>query len=182
MEARSIRELSSSLNILASAFHDHLSTSGDMLNRLRDKGVTLFCVAMVAGCSAGGTSGDPRFQVTPETLVGSWTAVPKAVADEHAGAREIRGPGGESAKFRWVFKNDHTYEMSVDARVADIPALAQQGKVSGTWIVLEVRANLLSIELPDDDLKTQVKIIFEGPNKCLYDAGESEMWVLNRVL
>ena len=145
------------------------------------KGAILVYSVVLASCSPGGSNGSPRLQVTPETLLGRWIALPKELADETPGVMEVKGPARETAKFRWEFKKDRTYEMSVEAKVANIPALARQGKVSGIWKVVETRGNTLTIELPIEDFSTRVKVVFESKDKCIYDAGEGEVMVLNRI-
>jgi len=138
-------------------------------------------VAMLAGCSKGNLPGNQQPQVTSETLIGRWSVLPKDVADENPGAHDVRGPAGEITKFRWQFKKDQTFEMSVDAKVGQVPELDRKATGSGTWKVLEVRGDTLVIELSRSIAVGRVTVVFQSQDRCTYDAGDGEVLVLTRL-
>jgi hypothetical protein len=93
--------------------------------------------------------------------------------------------------FRYEFKADHTFEMSVELKGGMLPRLTPQlaGKhaVRGTWNVVEVSRDTLTVELPDPKLTaaglpaTRVKVVFQTPDRCLFGADSDEAMVLTRL-
>jgi hypothetical protein len=138
-------------------------------------------VAMLVGCSKGNLSGNQQPQVTSETLIGRWSVLPKDLADENPGAHDVRGPAGEVTKLRWQFKKDQTFEMSVDAKVGQVPELDRKATGTGTWKVLEVRGDTLLIELSRKIEVGRVMVVFQSQDRCTYDAGDGEILVLTRL-
>jgi hypothetical protein len=141
----------------------------------------ILVIAQLSGCSGGAWPGRSKVRATAQTLVGRWDAVPKAAYDESPGARELTGPGLERAHFRCVFNSDQTYVMSVQTSVGNIEALKQQGSIKGTWKVVDIKGNKLIIELPEDDLKPRVTVVFQTEDRCTYDPGNDEVLVLMRA-
>jgi hypothetical protein len=151
------------------------------MTRWKKTAILMGCATMMAGCSQGSWPGHSRFQVDSPTLVGRWSGVPKDVADGFPDAQEVKGPAGEIARFRWEFKNDQTYKTSVEAKVGNTSQLDRRGSVKGTWRVVEIRGNTLTIELPVQDLRPRVKVVFESKDRCLLDQGDGEVFVLTRL-
>jgi hypothetical protein len=141
----------------------------------------ILIVALLSGCSGGALPGRSKVRATAQTLVGRWDAVPKGVYDESPGAREVTGPGGEKAHFRYVFNSDQTYVMSVHSSVGNIAALNQQGSINGTWKVVGRKDNTLIIELPEGDLKPRVTVVFQTEDRCTYDTGNDDVMVLSKA-
>ena len=81
--------------------------------------------------------------------------------------------------------------MSVELKGGMLPRLTAQlaGKhaVRGTWNVVEVSRDTLTVELPDPRLTaaglaaTRVKVVFQTPDRCLFDAYSDEAMVLTRL-
>jgi hypothetical protein len=144
----------------------------------------LVFVGLLAGCSKGKDLTQQQFQVTAETLIGRWSAVPKDVVAENPGAHDARGAAGEIIKRRWEFKADQSFEMSVDASVGAMAAPALRNKVVGTWRVLTPHGNRLTLELSRPaggrQETAQVTIVFETKDKCTYDAGDGGLLVLSK--
>jgi hypothetical protein len=147
----------------------------------RKSALLFVAVAMLAGCSKGNLSRNQQPQVTSDTLIGRWSVLPKDLADENPGADDVRGPAGEITKFRWQFKKDQTFEMSVDAKVGRVPELDRKATSSGTWKVLEVRGDTLVIELSRKIAVGRATVVFQSQDRCTYDAGEGEVFVLTRL-
>jgi hypothetical protein len=143
--------------------------------------IIILVIALLSGCSGGAWPGRAKVRATAQTLVGRWDAVPKSVYDESPGAREVAGPALERAHFRYVFNSDQTYVMSVHSSVGNIAALNQQGSINGTWKVVDKQGNTLIIELPVDDLKPRVTVVFQTEDRCIYDTGNDEVFVLTRA-
>jgi hypothetical protein len=141
----------------------------------------ILVIALLSGCSGGVLPSRSKVRATAQTLVGRWDAVPKGVYDESPEAREVTGPGHERVHFRYVFKSDQTYVMSVDSSVGNIAALKQQGSINGTWKVVDIQGNTIIIELPVDDLKPRVTVVFQTEDRCTYDTGNDEVFVLTRA-
>jgi hypothetical protein len=141
----------------------------------------ILVIVLLSGCSGGAWSGRSKVRATAKTLVGRWDAVPKVVYDESPGAREVTGPGLERAHFRCVFNSDQSYVMSVHSSVGNIAALEQHGSIKGTWKVVDIKGNTLIIELPEDDLKPRVTVVFQTKDRCTYDPGNDEVLVLTRA-
>ena len=137
-------------------------------------------VALVAGCSKWKPYGNQPPQVTPETLIGRWSVLPKELADENPGAHDMKGPAGEITKLRWQFKKDQTFEMSVDARVGH-PELDRKATQTGTWKVLEIRGDTLVIELSRRIEVGRVTVVFQSQDRCTYEGGDGEVLVLTRL-
>jgi hypothetical protein len=142
------------------------------------RAILALIVAVATGCSGGVFPGGPAVKASGQMLVGRWSMVPKGIDDENPGVQEVSGAAGESARFRLVFNSDQTYEQSVETKIALAPVLNQKGSIKGTWKVVEARDNTLIIELPDGDLRPQVKIRFQSKDRCVYDQGEGEGEVL----
>jgi hypothetical protein len=136
---------------------------------------------MATGCSGGLLPGRPRVKATGQTLIGRWAMVPKGVDDETPGVQEVSGAAGESARFRFVFNSDQTYEQSVETKFDPAPVLNKKSSIKGTWKVVEARENKLVIELPDENLVPRVKVEFQSKDRCIYDQGEGEVFVLTRL-
>jgi hypothetical protein len=141
----------------------------------------ILVIALLSGCSGGVWPGKSKVRATAQTLVGRWDAIPKGVYDESPGARELTGPGLERAHLRYVFNSDQTYVMSLDSSVGNIAALKQHGSINGTWKVVDIQGNTLIIELPEDDLKPRVTVVFQTKDRCIYDTGNDEVLVLTRA-
>jgi hypothetical protein len=71
--------------------------------------------------------------------------------------------------------------MSVHSSVGNIAEQKQQGSIDGTWKVVEIQGDTLIIELPEDDLKPHVTVVFQTKNRCTYDTGNGEVLVLTRA-
>jgi hypothetical protein len=140
-------------------------------------------VAFLASCSGETGHDRPRIEVTADSLVGRWRAVPKDVAVETPDGQDMKGALGETIKFRWEFKNDQTCTMSteVDSRIVPVPG--SSATVPATWKVVEVRGDTLIIELSRKvgQPAARVNVVFESKDKCLYNGGEDEVMVLTRL-
>ena len=71
--------------------------------------------------------------------------------------------------------------MSVHSSVGNIAALKQQGSINGNWKVVDIHGNTLIIELPEDDLRPRVTVVFQTEDRCTYDPGNNEVVVLTRA-
>src|SRR5437763_1044203 len=80
-------------------------------------------------------------------------------------------PLGQTAKFRWEFRKDHTCEMSVDANYGIVPVPGVHGTVKSTWKVLEVRGDTLTIELSTPAGPGKATVAFNSMDNALFDAG-----------
>jgi hypothetical protein len=140
-------------------------------------------------CSVGcaGKSLDP---ISAETLIGRWRAVTKDDADEGNATRDARTPSGETVAFRYDFKADHSYESSVELTGGLMPLMPQvAGKhaVRGTWNVVEVGRDTLTVELPNAELAAagfpapRVKVVFQTKDRCVFNADSAEAMVLTRL-
>jgi hypothetical protein len=138
-------------------------------------------VAFLAGCSEATRHGDPSLRVTPETLIGRWSALPKDVADEEPGTRDSTGALGETIAFRWEFRADHTLSTSADVKSGLIPMPEVHGGVTATWKVLKFQGNTLTIEMPKEGMRPRATVVFESKDKCILDCGEGEILVLTRL-
>ena len=152
---------------------------------VRNSIVMLAFVVLLAGCSRGKDLTQQQFQVTAETLIGRWSAVPKDLAAENPGAPDARGAAGEVIKLRWDFKADQSFEMSVDASLGAMAGPALKNKVVGTWRVLTLQGDKLTLELSRPaggrQETAQVTIVFESKDRCTYDAGDRGELVLSRI-
>jgi hypothetical protein len=146
----------------------------------------LVCIVV---CSVGcaGKSVDP---ISAETLIGRWRAVPKPEADEGNATRDAHAPSGETLAVRYDFKPDHSYETSVEITGGLMPLMPQvAGKrtVRGTWNVVEVGRDTLTVELLDSELAaagdraSRVKVLFQTKDRCVFDADSAEAMVLTRL-
>jgi hypothetical protein len=67
------------------------------------------------------------------------------------------------------------------------PQLAGKHAVRGTWNVVEVSRDTLTVELRDPKLTaaglpaTRVKVVFQTTECCLFDADSDEAMVLTRL-
>jgi hypothetical protein len=147
--------------------------------------IPVWIVVCLVGCT--GKSLDP---IKAETLIGRWRAVTKDDADEGNATRDASTPSGETVAFRYEFKPDHTYETSVELTGGLMPLMPQvAGKhaVRGTWNVVEVGRDTLTVELPDPKLAAagfpahQVKVVFQTKDRCVFNAGSAEAMVLTRL-
>ena len=77
--------------------------------------------------------------------------------------------------------SDQTYVMSVQTAVGNSEALKLQGSIQGTWKVVDIQGNALVIELPVDDLKPRVTVVFQTEDRCTYDTANDEVLVLTRA-
>jgi hypothetical protein len=155
------------------------------MSLIRNFVVMLAFVAQLAGCSNGKGLAPQQLQVTTETLIGRWSAMPKDLAAKNPGGSDVRGAAGEVIKQRWEFKADQSFEMAVDANFGSMAELALKNKVVGTWRALTLRGNTLTLELSrpagGQQETAQTTIVFESTDKCTYDAGDGELIVLSRI-
>jgi hypothetical protein len=155
------------------------------MSLIKDSIVMLAFVTLLAGCSKGKGLTQQQLQVTAETLIGRWSAVPKDLAAENSGGPDVRGPAGEVIKQRWEFKADQSFEMSVDASLGAMAGSALKNKVVGTWRALTPRGDTLTLELSQPaggrQVTAQATIVFESKDKCTFDAGDGELLVLSRI-
>ena len=141
-------------------------------------------MVLLASCSNETQNGPrQRTEVTGETLVGRWSALPKAEADENPGGHEARGALGETIKFRWEFRNDQSFTSSSEVKSSIVPAPGGSGLVRGTWKILELRGDTLIIEFSSErgGPAARATIVFESPDRCLMDVGDDEGLVLTRI-
>jgi hypothetical protein len=147
--------------------------------------ILVWIVVCSAGCA--GKSLDP---ISAEILIGRWRAVTKADADEGNVNRDVRTPSGETVAFRYDFKADHSYESSVHLTGGLMPLMPQvAGKhaVRGTWNVVEVRRDTLTVELPDPELAAagipapRIRVVFQTKDRCVFNADSAEAMVLTRL-
>ena len=156
------------------------------MSRFLASTLLVWMVVFALGCAGKSLS-----QVSAETLIGRWRAVTKDDADEGNATRDARTPTGETVVFRYEFKADHTFEMSAELKGGMLPRLTPQlaGKhaVRGTWNVVEVSRDTLTVELPDPKLTaagfpaTRVKVVFQTPDRCLFGADSDAAMVLTRL-
>jgi hypothetical protein len=138
----------------------------------------------MASCSNGTQNGPlPRIEVTGETLVGRWSALPKAEVEENPGGHEARGALGETIKFRWEFRNDQSCTFSSEVKGQIVPAPGASGTVTGTWKVLEIRGDTLIIEISSErgGVAGRTTIVFESRDRCLMHTVDDEVVVLTRL-
>jgi hypothetical protein len=146
----------------------------------------LVCLALSwAGCAR--KSLDP---VTAETLIGRWGGVTKEDADQGNAKQDARTLTGETVAFRYEFRADHSYETSMELTGGMTPLMPQvAGKhaVSGTWKVVDVGPDTLTVEFPDVRLAAagppapRVKIVFQTNDRCMFNAESDEAMVLTRL-
>ena len=156
------------------------------MSRFLASTLLVWMVVFALGCAGKSLS-----QVSAETLIGRWRAVTKDDADEGNATRDARTPTGETVAFRYEFGADHTFEMSVELKGGMLPQVAPQlaGKhaARGTWNVVEVSRDTLTLELADPKLTRaglpapRVKVVFQTPDRCLFDAESDEAMVLTRL-
>jgi hypothetical protein len=141
---------------------------------------------MVSSVGCAGKSHDP---ISAETLIGRWRAVTKEDADEGNATRDAHTPTGTVA-FRYDFKADHSYESSVeltDGLMPLMPQVAGKHSVRGTWNVVEVARDTLTVELPNAELAaagfpaSRVKVVFQTKDRCVFNADSAEAMVLTRL-
>jgi hypothetical protein len=155
---------------------------GFAVSPVAKSGILAALVTILASCSHETGHESPRIEVTAESLVGRWRAVPKDVAAETPDGQDMKGALGETFKFRWEFKNDQTCTMSIDVDSGIVPLPGRSATVPATWKVVEVRGDTLIIEISrNGGPAAQTKIAFESKDKCLYNAGEDEVMVLTRL-
>jgi hypothetical protein len=145
---------------------------------------TLVCVGVfTVGCGQ-----KPPDTISAETLIGRWQAVTKADADEGNATRDRRTLTGETIAFRDEFRADHTFVMSVEVTgglMAD--QVAAKHAARGTWKVVELGRDSLTIELSDSRLsgvdfpKTRVRVVFQTKDRCVFNADSEEAMVLTRI-
>jgi hypothetical protein len=138
-------------------------------------------VAAAAGCSGGLWPGRPAVVASGQLLVGRWGMAPKGLEGEASRNGTISAVPGESFTFQMVFNADQTYEQSVETKMALAPVLNRKDSIKGNWRVAEARANTLVIELPEPDLVPKVKVEFQSKDRCIFDQGEGEVFVLTRI-
>jgi hypothetical protein len=148
---------------------------------------TILVWIMVCSVGCTGKSLDP---IKAETLIGRWRAVTKDDADEGNATRDAHTPSGETVAFRYEFKPDHSYEMSVELTgglMSRMPQVAGKHAVRGTWNVVDVGRDTLSVELPDPKLAAagfpayRVKVVFQTKDRCVFNADSAEAMVLTRL-
>jgi hypothetical protein len=147
--------------------------------------ILVWIVVCSVGCA--GKSLDP---ISAETLIGRWRAVTKVDADEGNATRDAQTPTGETVAFRYDFNADHSYETSMELTGGLMPLMPQvAGKhaVRGTWSVVEVGRDTLTVELPNPKLAAagypafRVKVVFQTKDRCVFDADRAEAMVLTRL-
>jgi hypothetical protein len=150
-------------------------------------GALLVCIAVpVAGCAGKKTP-----PITAETLMGRWRAVTKPDADEGNARRDVRTPTGETVAFRYDFRADHSFEMSVEITGGLTskltPQLAGKRGTRGTWKVLTVEGSTMTVELTTSQLAganvqpSPIKVVFKSKDQCLFDAESEEAMMLTRL-
>jgi hypothetical protein len=140
--------------------------------------------ALLATCSNETRNGPlQRVEVTGETLVGRWSALPKAEADENPGGHEARGALGETIKFRWEFQNDQSCTFSSEVKGQIVPAPGGSATVTGTWKVVEARGDTLLIEISSEGgrFAGPATIVFESHDRCRMHTKGDEGLVLTRL-
>src|SRR5438105_1773352 len=144
-------------------------SGGFAVSPFTKSGILAAFVAFRASCSSETGHDSPRIEVTAESLVGRWRAVPKDVAVETPDGQDMKGALGETVKFSWEFKNDQTCTMSTDVDSGIVPVPGISATVPATWKVLEVRGDTLIIQLSrkGGEPAPRVKIVFESKDKCL---------------
>jgi hypothetical protein len=140
---------------------------------------TSLCLVLLV--AASGCSGRPQVEASAKVLVGRWSMVPKGLEDEADETGKMRPVPGQSIAFQMVFNAEGTYEQSVDSRFDPAPVLNQKGSIKGKWRVAEARGNTLIVELPEPDLVARVKVEFQSKDRCIYNVGEEEAFVLTRL-
>jgi hypothetical protein len=92
--------------------------------------------------------------------------------------------------FRYEFKADHSYETSSEITGGMIPLVPQLGAkhaVRGTWNVVGVGRDTLTVELPNPKLAAagvpayRVKVVFQTKDRCVFHADSAEAMVLTRL-
>jgi hypothetical protein len=152
--------------------------------RFMRKATLVWIVVCAVGCARKAL--DP---ISSETLIGRWRAVTKNDADEGRATRDARTPTGETVAFRYEFKADHSCESSAEVTGGLIPNAPWAGKhaMRGTWNVVEVEGDTLTLELPNPKLAAaglpayRVKVVFETKDRCVFDADGPEPLVLTRL-
>ena len=146
--------------------------------------ILVWILVCPVGCA--GKSLDP---ISAETLIGRWRAVTKDDADEGNATRDAHTPTGTVA-FRYDFKADHSYESSVELTGGLMPLMPQvAGKhaVKGTWKVVGVGRDTLTVELPNPKMVAagfpayRVKVVFQAKDRCVFNADSDEAMVLTRL-
>ena len=147
--------------------------------------ILFWIVVYSVGCA--GKSLDP---ISAETLIGRWRAVTKDDADEGNATRDAHTPTGETVAFRYEFKADHSYQTSVEITgglMSLMPQFAGKHAVQGTWNVVEVGRDVLTVELPNLKLAAagfpaiRVKVVFQTRDRCVFNADSEEALVLTRL-
>jgi len=150
------------------------------------RAILIWTVAFCLGCT-----GKPLDAISAETLIGRWRAVTKQDADQGNATRDARGATGETIAFRYEFKADHTFEMSTEIKgglqTKLLPQFAGKHAARGTWNVVEVGRNTLTVEFPDPRYTgagipaPRIKVVFTTKDQCLFDADGDDALVLTRL-
>jgi hypothetical protein len=148
---------------------------------LMKNSILLAILPLLAGCSDGKRFGNPQLRVTPETVIGRWSGLPKDLAGEDPGARDVKDALGQTIALRWEFKADHTFVTSATVDPGIVPLPAMRGTTEGTWKVLQVRGNTVTIELARAGSGGHAMAVFESKDKCIFDGGDGEAVVLTRL-
>ena len=154
------------------------------ISPLMCRAILFWIVVCSAGCAR--KSLDP---ISAETLIGQWRAVTKHDADEGNATRDARTPTGETVAFRYEFRADGSYESSVELTGGLVPNAPWAGKqaVRGTWNVVELERDTLTIEVSDPKLAEaglpafRVKVVFQTKDRCVFGADSAEAMVLTRL-
>jgi hypothetical protein len=154
------------------------------MSQFMRKAILVWIVVCSLGCSR--KSLDP---FGSETLIGRWRAVTKDDADQGNANQDARTPSGTVA-FRYEFKADHSYQTSVEITgglMSLMPQFAGKHAVQGTWNVVEVGRDVLTVELPNLKLAAagfpaiRVKVVFQTRDRCVFNADSEEALVLTRL-
>ena len=146
-------------------------------------------LAWIVACTVG-CAGKSLGPISAETLIGRWRAVTKVDAEEGNATRDFQTRTGETVAFRYDFKVDHSYESSVELTGGLMPLMPQvAGKhaVKGTWKVVGVGRDTLTVELPNPKMVAagfpayRVKVVFQAKDRCVFNADSDEAMVLTRL-
>src|SRR5262245_20516016 len=118
-----------------------------------------------SGCSKGVSGGNTSLHVTADTLVGRWNVMPKGVADENPGAREVTAVAREKHKMTWDFKADHTCDMSVQAGLPTSSSPSLSSTTTFKWTARQNASGALTVDFGptagNSNAPSQAKVVFE---------------------
>jgi hypothetical protein len=158
---------------------------------MRSTAITaLICFCLFAGgcqrTSPVAVAVESPVDVTAESIVGRWRAVPKDVANAESANRDVRTPTGETVAIRYEFRDDHSCHFSSEITGGALGKLLD-GKhaVPAKWKVTSVQGNTLLFVLTDSHNPEielpPVKVIFQDRDRCLFGADTNEPVVLTRI-